>query len=149
MKSRSGKIGKIVAIAEADERRVGQQASRSQQRLEEQLARLGELNAYRRNYAGRTSTDSVVSSAHWQDYQSFLNRLDTAVKAQQQIVQDCERKLAAHRQRWMAKRQRVQSLERVVDKYQAEERRHEARREQKRLDDLGRSGVRGFNSDLE
>lgn len=149
MKSRSAKIGKVMAIAEAEERRVGQLAGQSHQRLDEQLARLGELNAFRRNYASRTSTDSVVSSAHWQDYQSFLNRLDTAVKAQQQIVQDCERKLAAHRQRWMAKRQRVQSLERVVDKYQTEERLQEARREQKRLDDLGRSAARGFDSDLD
>lgn len=149
MKSRSGKIGKVVAIAEADERRVGQLAGQSHQRLNEQLARLGELNAFRRSYASRTSTDSIVSSTHWQDYQSFLNRLDTAVKAQQQIVQDCERKLATHRQRWMAKRQRVQSLERVVDKYQTQERLQEDRREQKRLDDLGRSGVGGFDSDLD
>ena len=149
MKTRSRKIGKVVAIAEAEERRFGQLAGRSRQQLDEQQARLGELNAFRRNYAARTSTHSTVSSAHWQDYRSFLHRLDTAVRAQEQIVQDCERKLATHRQRWMAKRHRVESLERVVDKYQSEERAEEARREQKRLDDLGRSGKRGFDSDLD
>ena len=149
MKSRSRKIGKVVVIAEAEERRIGQLAGQSRQQLEEQQARLGELNAFRRTYATRTSAHSTVSSAHWQDYQSFLNRLDTAVKAQQQIVQDCERNLATHRQRWMAKRQRVQSLERVVDKYQAEERLQEARQEQKTLDDLGGSGKQGFDSDLD
>ena len=36
-----------------------------------------------------------------------------AVKAQQQIVRDCEKNLATHRQRWMVKRQKLESLERV------------------------------------
>lgn len=149
MKSRSAKIGKVVSIAQAEEQRLGQHAGRSRRQLDEQLARLGELSAFRREYAGKTSAHSTVRSAHWQDYQAFLGRLDAAVKAQQQIVQDCERNLATHRQRWMAKRQRVQSLERVVDKYQTEERQQEARQEQKRLDDLGRSQNLGFDPEVD
>jgi len=88
-----------------------------------------------------------VSSAHWQDYQDFLRRLDTAVNAQQQIVRDCERNLEIHRQRWMAKRQRLQSLERVLEKYETEDQIHEARREQKRLDELPKSRATGFAAD--
>ena len=136
MKARSRKISKVAGLAAADERRLGQAAGRARQQLEEQRNRLGELNAFRHNYAKKSADPSSLRAAHWQDYQAFLHRLDTAVKAQQQIVRDGERMLETHRQRWIAKRQRLESLERVLEKCRTEERRQEARREQKRLDEL-------------
>lgn len=147
MKSRTRKIGKIVALAASEESRFGQVAGRSRQHLQEQLDRLGELNAFRQNYANKSDARSSVCSAHWQDYQDFLRRLDTAVNAQQQIVRDCERNLEINRQRWMAKRQRLQSLERVLEKYETEEQVQEARQEQKRLDELPKSQSVGFDVD--
>lgn len=136
MTIRSKKIGKVASLAAAEEKRLGQLAGQARQTLDEQLDRLGELNAFRHNYAEKKSGKSTLRAAHWQDYQAFLHRLDTAVKAQQQIVHDGERMLESHRQRWIAKRQRVESLERVLEKYQAEERLQDARQEQKRLDEL-------------
>ncbi len=136
MKRRSRKIGKIASIAAAEERRLGQITGRSRKHLEEQLERLGELNAFRHNYAKKSQDKSTLSSAHWQDYQRFLHRLDDALKAQQQIVRESERTLEAHRQRWIAERQRLESLERVIEKCEAEERLHESRLEQKRMDEL-------------
>ncbi len=136
MSTRSKKIGKVASLAAAEERRLGQLAGRARRQQDEKLDRLGELNAFRHNYAEKKSGKPTLRAAHWQDYQAFLHRLDTAVKAQQQIVRDGERMLETHRQRWIAKRQRVESLERVLEKYQAEERLQDARREQKRLDEL-------------
>lgn len=147
MKSRTRKIGKVASLAASEESRFGQIAGRSRQHLQEQRDRLGELNAFRQNYASKSDATSTVSSAHWQDYQDFLRRLDTAVKAQQQIVRDCERNLEIHRQRWLAKRQRLQSLERVLEKYETEDQIHEARQEQKRLDELPGSRATGFDAD--
>ena len=149
MKKRTRKIDKIVSLAANEERRVGQEAGRSRQRLDEQLARLGELNAYRHNYARKSPSGPSVSSAQWQDYQNFLQRLDGAVRAQQQIVNDCEQNLETHRQRWLAKRQRLESLERVLDKYQQQDRAYEAVLEQKALDDLPPSQNAGFSTDDE
>lgn len=136
MKSRSRKIGKIARLAAAEERRYAQLAGRSRKHLEEQQERLGELNAFRHTYAKKSAASSTLSSAHWQDYQKFLHRLDTAVRAQQQIVRDGERILETHRQRWIAKRQRLESLKRVLEKYEDEELTQEARRDQKLLDEL-------------
>ncbi len=147
MKRRTQKIGKIASLAAAEERRFGQQAGRSQQQLNEQLQRLGELNAFRHNYAKKNAGAAQVTSAHLKDYQSFLHRLDTAVRAQQQIVRDCEQNLATHRQRWMVKRQKLESLERVLSKYQAEDQAREEKLEQKLLDDLPNVGLRGFERD--
>jgi len=136
VKAKSKKLGKIASLAAADERRFGQVAGRARQHLDEQRDRLGELNAFRHNYAKKNAGESNLRAAHWQDYQAFLQRLDTAVKAQQQIVRDSERMLETHRQRWVAKRQRLESLERVLEKYQTEERVRDSRLEQKQLDDL-------------
>ena len=89
-----------------------------------------------------------MTAAHWQDYQRFLQRLETAVGAQQQIVRDCERSLASHRRRWIASRHRLQALEKLIEKQRLEERRHDARQEQKRLDELPVSRSRGFDRDF-
>lgn len=136
MKKRSKKISKIVSLASAEEKRFGAATGRSRRNLEEQMARLGELNAYRHGYAELSQSAGGVNSAHWKDYQSFMRRLDQAVKSQQQIVKDSEQNLETHRRRWLAKRQRLESLQRVLDSYRAEETSHAERLQQRALDDL-------------
>lgn len=136
MKSRSRKLGKIAHLAASEERRFAELTGRARQHLEEQAQRLGELNAYRHDYATKSASASMLSSAHWKDYQTFLYRLDKAVTAQQQIVRDSEQRLETIRQQWIARRRRLESLERVIEKYRAEERVQASRREQKQLDEL-------------
>jgi len=147
MKKRSRKIDKVVSLAAAEERRLGKEAGRSRAFLDEQLSRLGELNAYRQNYVGKNPATTGVSAAQWKDYQSFLTRLDAAVMAQRQIIQEGESNLEVHRQRWLAKRQRLESLERVLDKYKEQDREYEARLEQKSADELANLSPSGFETD--
>lgn len=142
MQNRSRKIKKFVALAQSKERRAGELNGRSQAALNEQVDRLGELNAYRHSYVGAAADVSKIHAAHWQDYQNFLYRLDTAVRAQQQVIQGCEESVAAHRRQWMARRQRLESLERVMDRYQKQEHIEADRLEQRALDDLHSSPER-------
>lgn len=136
MKQRSKKLKKVVTIAATEERQFGLAAGRSQQLLNEQRDRLGELNAFRQSYARREFGE--VSAMHLKDFQSFLSRLDTAVQSQQQIVRDCEQNLEIQRQRWTVKRQKLESLERVLEKSQEREAVYQERLQQKQLDDLAR-----------
>lgn len=136
MKKRSNKIGKIVSLASAEERRFGAATGKSRRELEEQMARLGELNAYRHDYATLSQSMNKVSSARWKDYQNFMQRLDQAVRSQQQIVRDSEQKLELHRRRWLEKRKRLESLQRVLESYRDVEAAHAERLEQRELDDL-------------
>ena len=147
MRARSRKIGKVTRLAESEEKRFGELAGRAQHALDEQRNRLGELTAFRHNYASGASSSTTLRAAHMQDYHDFLSRLDQAVKAQQQIVRDYEQRAAVHRQRWLAKRQRVESLQRVLDNCAAEDRAYEARLEQKRLDDIPNSMANCFSPD--
>lgn len=136
MKRRTKKIEKVVSLAASEEKSFGAEAGRSQQLLNQQLERLGELNAFRQNYRNKNPATSGVSAVRWKDYQSFLQRLDRAVYSQQQIIRDCEQNVAAHRKRWMLKRQKLESLERVLEKCQQIDANYEARLEQKQQDDL-------------
>lgn len=136
MRKRSKKLNKIVSLATSEERRQGAMTGKSRQVLEEQMTRLGELNAYRHSYADKSKSFSNVSSAHWKDYQNFLHKLDQAVVSQQQIVRDSEQNLEVHRRRWLAKRQRLESLQRVLDRYQDEEAQLADRQQQRAQDDL-------------
>ena len=144
MKKRTRKIDKIVSLAAAEERSMGQQAGRSRAYIDEQLDRLGELHAFRHNYIGKNPASTGVSAAHWKDYQNFLDRLDTAVSAQRQLIRDGERNLETHRRRWLAKRQRLESLERVLEKYKDQDRVYESRLEQKSADELANLSPAGF-----
>lgn len=140
MSRKTHKIGKVVSLASAEERRFGMQTGQSQNTLNQQLDRLGELNSFRRNYATKNPGTSSVSSVRWKDYQNFLQRLDHAVVSQQQIIKECERNLEVHRKRWMVKRQKLESLERVLEKSQKLDQAYESRLEQKQLDDIPNLG---------
>lgn len=136
MRLRSKKINKFVHLAEVEERRSGEMTGQSRARLQSQLDKLGELNAYRHSYTNKSTSGSNLHAVHWKDYQNFLHRLDTARRSQQEIVKDCEHSVDVHRRRWMANRQRLESLGRVMERFQKEEYLHAARLEQRVLDDL-------------
>lgn len=135
MKKRSARLQKILSLAEAEERNLGMQTGKAQRKLLEENGKLGELNAYRESYAAKARSANALSSAHWKDYQNFLSRLDQAVRSQQQVVDDCRKNLDLHRRRWLVKRQRVESLERVQERYREQEDSHAERLEQRALDD--------------
>lgn len=136
MKKRSARLKKILSVAVAEERSLGLQTGRAQKKMLSEKHKLGELNAYRQNYAARARSATALSSAHFKDYQNFLSRLDQAVRSQQQVVTDSEKNLELHRRRWLVKRQRVESLERVQERYRQQELAHADRMEQRTLDDL-------------
>lgn len=137
---RSSRLQRVVLLAGSEERRESLELGKAQRALDEELNRLAELKDYRRSYAERTLPDGSMSAVRWQDYQHFLNRLDLAVNAQQQLILDGERNIDAHRRRWMAKRQRLESLERVVERYRKSESAHDERILQRALDDLPARG---------
>lgn len=142
MRNRSGKFEKIVKLAASEERRYAEATGASQRRLNEQADRLGELSAYRHNYSRDVSNSRVTSAAQLKDYQSFLDRLDQAVSAQQQIIQECEQNLERHRRHWMSKKHRLESLERVRARYQKEEKLVADRQAQRVADDRRPMGKR-------
>jgi flagellar FliJ protein len=136
MKKKSERLGRVQRLVTTQEQQYCRAMGNAQRTLEQHQQRLDELKAYREDYAGRRPPGGVVSSAQWADYQHFLQRLDTAVQSQTQVVMDGRQSRDVHRQRWMVKRQKVESLQRIVDRFRDSESRHNERLGQKAQDDL-------------
>ena len=108
----------------------------AQKQLSAEANRLQELKSFRQSYAEEHRLPGEISALRWHDYQRFLQRLDNAVVEQKRKLLSEERNLDAHRKKWMVKRQRVESLERIVDRHRQSEERELERQLQKALDDL-------------
>lgn len=136
MKNTAGRMQRVLAIAASEEKRESMELGKSQRALEEERLRADELEAYRKTYAERPAPSGPIDAMRWQDYQNFLRRLDQACELQGQVVSQTEQNLEAHRARWLVKRQRLESLERVVERHQDVARRHDERMTQKAIDDM-------------
>jgi len=136
---------RIFVVAKSEERKGCQEMGRAQLLLDAEINRLDELRAYRQSYEKRASTNGGIQPAHWADYQNFLSRLSCAVTEQQKHVLTGKENRDLHRQRWMAKRQRLDSLHQVVDRYRKIEIRQEEQKAQKAMDDRPHSR-RAFSS---
>lgn len=138
MAKRSDRMQRVQGIAENEERKYCRAMGDAQRTLDEQQQRLADLRQYRDEYAARQpkAVSGAVSSVQWADFQNFLRRLDDAVHAQSQLVDGGKQNRDLHRQRWMIKRQKMESLQRVVDRYRSDEIRADEREQQKVQDDL-------------
>lgn len=136
MKNPVDRMQRVLALAASEEKRECQEMGKSQRVLDDEINRAEELAAYRRSYSERPVLNGPVDAARWLDYQNFLRRLDHALELQSRVVSDSERHLDAHRARWLVRRQRLESLERVVERQEEASKRREERRQQKALDEL-------------
>jgi len=136
MKKRSDRIQKIVVLAESEEKRECQEMGRTQRMLDEETTRLAELEAHRKTYARGFSASGKINPIRLQDFNNFIRRIDHAVDAQKNQVLSSRENRDAHRRRWMAKRQKLESLQRVVGRYIRTESREFERQAQKTLDEL-------------
>ncbi|ANO51050.1 flagellar export protein FliJ [Woeseia oceani] len=138
MNDKADRIQRVQHLAETEERKFCRAMGEAQRLLGDNEKRLQELQEYRREYASRrpNGVKGTISSVQWADYQNFLHRLDEAVRAQQELVMNSKQNRDAHRKRWMLKRQKMESLQKVVDRYRTDAVREDERQEQKVQDDL-------------
>lgn len=136
---------RLADLAKTEERRECEEMGRLQRSLDQEEQRLTELEEYRRDYARRFDGSEQLAPARWQDYQNFLQRIDRAMAEQKNNIQAGKQARDAHRRRWLVKRQKLDSIERVVDRFQKSDERAEERKQQKSLDELYSAGrfVRG------
>lgn len=123
----------------------------SQLKLEESTRRLGELITseqeakkrltllieYRDEYHGRflAAARDGLGREQWHNYQSFLDKLDTAID-QAKAMMDRSRELTTAGQKdWLNKRGRVKAFDTLAQRHQAHEVYLEARQEQKDSDE--------------
>tara|TARA_R110002049_G_scaffold137501_5_gene297536 strand:+ start:315 stop:758 length:444 start_codon:yes stop_codon:yes gene_type:complete len=93
---------------------------------------LDDLHRYRAEYLDRFRRgDTLVMSAQKVlELRSFLVHLDQAIEAQTQQVKARHTVLARHRALWQQASSKEQAMQSLVDRYQDEEFKQEARQEQ-------------------
>lgn len=133
-RSRSKRIASVRKIALADEQTASRQLGDAQMAREEHARRLVELEQHRDNYRG--AEQGIVDPVRWQDYQAFLARLDQAIEMQRELETAAEGEVAKARQQWTLKRQRLDSLDKIIKRYRSHETSEQDRQEQKELDAL-------------
>ncbi|MDF3035248.1 MAG: fliJ [Paucimonas sp.] len=125
-----------LASSESDEaaKRLGQ-AIRAAQDTEERLALLMQ---YRDDYAARfqASLTAGLTAAGYRNFQNFMDKLDTAISGQQQIVRDAQRQMGEQRTAWQASERKRMSYDVLATRMEKDEQRRETKRDQKQTDEV-------------
>lgn len=104
-----------------------------QQQLAKAEHQLGELERYRREYAG--TGEGAVSVSALLNRQQFVARIDQAIAQQVAEVNRQHRRLDQVRDHWQQAHARESALDSVIAQHQEHERRAEERREQADVDE--------------
>lgn len=138
---RSQRMDVIRSVAEHEELEERKIMGKSQRLLDDAAERLADLRGYRERYASGQRPTSGAAAVRWQDFHRFLSRLDQAIAEQELVVRDGRQRREAHRKTWMVKRQRLESLTRIIDRFKREEAEADVRQTQKQQDALPRRGT--------
>lgn len=122
-------------------------------RLDEAARKLGELIAgeqeasrrhglllqYREEYRERfvVAAQSGLSPGQWQNYASFLARLDEAISQADSAMTHSRQRTAAGQQEWVSKRGRVKAFDTLSVRHQSRVSYLEQRQDQKTSDEQG------------
>lgn len=99
--------------------------------------KLALLLQYRDDYESRLKAGMAagISAAGYRNFQMFLEKLDTAIAGQQQIVNDAKRRIAAERNTWQSCERKRISYDTLATRVQQAEQRKESARDQKLMDE--------------
>jgi flagellar protein FliJ len=100
--------------------------------------KLALLLQYREDYEARFKTGLAngISAAGYRNFQLFLDKLDTAIAGQQQIVQDAKRRIVDERGAWQSCERKRMSFDTLATRAQQVEQRKENKRDQKLMDEF-------------
>jgi len=136
------RFGELGRLAEGEEREASR---RLKLRIEDVLAqrsKLDQLQTYLQEYrdGGEQTANKKIDPMHWENYRRFLAQLSQTIEAQQVELAEAESRYRDEAARWQTSHARTETLSRLLEKYEVEQQREVATREQKEMDDqAGRS----------
>jgi len=135
--SPSKRFKPVLRVAESHERKAANQFGDSQRYMQEQEAKLSELRQYHKEYLERFDAMSRngINAAQLREYQAFLAKLDLAIQEQEAVVQASDKNKTVKKEAWQQKHIRSKVLDKVMQRYQVEEKRAMDKREQKETDE--------------
>ena len=124
-------------LARNKEQCAAKQLGASQKSLLEAEAKLGELVKYRQDYLEQfqIAGQAGMSAGRLQEYQTFLSRLNDAIRHQESLVQAGHADRQSKKDQWLRRRTRSEALGKVVERYVEAERQQQEKQEQKETDE--------------
>jgi flagellar FliJ protein len=134
---RSKRLEPVGEMAEGEERECAAAVAALQVRLEDAQRRGAELKRYLVEYQSmfqqRAAAGMQVSGLR--DYQTFLARLNEAVRQQDSVVAQIESDCARARVQWLDAAARKSAVSKVIENARTEDRKIEERLDQKEHDE--------------
>jgi len=108
----------------------------AERHLAEMERQLEQLKTYRSDYVNQSSSGpGAVDAVRLQNFRMFLDRLGEAIRVQSGVVGAAKDDYEAKRARWSEKRVEAAALGKVVERFKADERRNQDRRDQNEMDE--------------
>lgn len=136
---RSARMRSIEHLSQREAQDLAGQMERQVEAVRSAEVRLGELTEYLNGYVAERAEKSQsggVSAMQLTESHLFLERLKEAVSLQERVVEQARSALEAARARWIAQRLRTTALGSAVHRFEAEESREVAQREQRLQDEI-------------
>lgn len=124
-----------LAVTEVDE--AAQRLGRAVKNVDGARQKLELLSNYREEYVNRfqqTMANGFTPMAY-RNYQNFMEKLDTAIHGQEQIVREAERRAEGERNAWRESERKRISYDALKTRAETAIEKKEAKREQKQSDE--------------
>jgi flagellar protein FliJ len=134
---RAQRLEMVQHVVDDQERRRAEALALSERKVAEGEAKLAELQGYHESYARSFAirAEAGIDGIMARDYQTFLARLEEAVRQQNQLLVRVRAQCDGERQNWQGAAQRAEAVGQMVKRFQTEEERAAERREQDESDE--------------
>ncbi|MFK8029919.1 MAG: flagellar export protein FliJ [Gammaproteobacteria bacterium] len=115
---------------------VAKELGEFQGQLDQAVMQLRQLRDHRDRQTASQRVGLSTDPSRVQNQQAFQQRLNEAINQQEQLIQRAEIERAEMRQRWLARRRKTLSVEKLSERRLEAERKDELARDQKIQDEL-------------
>lgn len=137
MSSRIQKIQTLVGLAESDEDKAVKTLAELQGQYQLHLQQLEMLHSYVSEYSPcSTSNGASLQPIQVLSTQAFINKLQDAIKAEGQKVDELAQTVERAKDMWLEKRSRLKALQKLLLRLEKDEQARINRAEQRFLDEL-------------
>lgn len=128
----------LIELATNQTDEAAKRLGRAVRACEDTEQKLALLMQYRDDYEARLRAGMAagISAAGYRNFQLFLEKLDTAITGQQQIVDDARKRIVTERSAWQSSERKRMSYDTLATRAQQAQERKELKRDQKLMDEF-------------
>lgn len=136
--AKTSALDTLIELASKETDEAAKRLGRAIRTGEEAEQKLQLLLQYRDDYMARFNANlqAGLSASGYRNYQLFLDKLDEAIKGQQRVVQDTQRRVTKERGAWQDSERKRMSYDTLATRALKVQQLKDTRREQKQTDEF-------------